>query len=234
MNGIWGILADAHGHGPALEKGVRILRSFGAKHFFFLGDCVGYIPSLSALDYLIDLGSSVKCVRGNHEKMLLEGIDYQRDAIYKLHAFKSMLETRHLEYILSWHSRIAIRNDFMDFSFMHGGPIDNVSQYIFADTDLSKQHFSHSINFIANTHRPFIREHEGKRIINVGSCGLPRDDGRFGSAVLFDSETKSSRILRFNIESETKHLLKLTSNVHESVIDLFKRKSSEMVGEIVC
>ena len=39
-----GILSDAHGNLRGFERGISLLREFGATQFIFLGDAVGYIP----------------------------------------------------------------------------------------------------------------------------------------------------------------------------------------------
>ena len=73
MHTLIGLLPDAHGNDLAFERAMDLLRAQGAQRFYFLGEAVGYVPSVSVLDALARLGDEVRCIRGNNGAMLLEG-----------------------------------------------------------------------------------------------------------------------------------------------------------------
>jgi hypothetical protein len=100
-----GILSDAHGIAPAFKLAVNVLAKHGATSYRFLGDAIGYVPSVEVLDSIIKMGVSVKCVVGNHEPMLTWGnIDERKDHIYQLESVKSQLTPALLSIIKSWPS----------------------------------------------------------------------------------------------------------------------------------
>jgi hypothetical protein len=62
---------------------------------------------------------------------------------------------------------------------------------------------------------------------------MPRDDGRYGSVALLDIKLRTVRILRFDITLESKEVLDNFSMIHTSVKDIYKRRQSKIVGEIL-
>jgi putative phosphoesterase len=234
MHSLIGLVSDAHGNSLAFERAVALLLEQGAEHFFFLGDAIGYVPSNAVIDSLSRLGCLVQCIRGNHEAMLLEGqSDPVRERIYQLEALRPKLTTGQLEMIASWPaSRTEVING-QRVLLVHGSPSDPTYGYVYPDTNLADFSPQADWVFMGNTHHPFIREHNGTRYINIGSCGMPRDDGRYGSAALLDIKACSVRILRFDITLENKQILEQFPTVHPSVREVYERRSPILIGEIL-
>lgn len=228
-----GLFSDIHGHRPALEKTLRLLRREGAQHLYCLGDLVGYIPDTQPVRIVRD--NTDICLRGNHELML----DKPPSNPEQLNAYKTQLILEQL----SSEERAYLSG--LPFShretfpcgwalFVHGNPKDPANGYIYPDTDLEPFcDVDADFIFMGHTHRPFIREAGGKLFINVGSCGLPRDHGGLGSAALFDEKTGCVRIVRFSIEAETQDMLAQALPLHESVINLFDRRPESWTGDII-
>lgn len=230
-----GLISDAHGNGEAFSLGVAVLRRLGAKRFFFLGDAIGYIPSTSVLDSLERLGGEVSCILGNHEAMLLRGeIDHTKDDVYLLETVQPEIGIAHRKMISSWPILVNEVIDGQRVLLVHGSPEDPTYGYVYPDTDLTGLARDSDWVFMANTHRPFIREEEGTHYVNVGSCGLPRDDGRYGSVALFDPAERTVRIVRFDISSFSGLLMERYSSVHSSVRALYQRRCQHIYGEIIC
>jgi len=230
-----GLLSDAHGNDGAFSLGITLLRRLGATHFYFLGDAIGYVPSADVLDSLKRLGDKVRCVCGNHEAMLLKGLpDSPKEEIYQLKAVRSKLTLAQYEMIASWPISVQQKFDGQKLLFVHGSPDDPTYGYVYPDTDLTGLHPDSDWVFMGNTHHPFIREEAGTIYVNIGSCGLPRDDGRYGSVALFDSVARSVRIFRFDITSFSALLLERYSSVHSSVRALYQRRCDHVFGEIIC
>jgi putative phosphoesterase len=229
---IIGVLSDAHGNGPAFDLAISLLEKLGATSFRFLGDAVGYLPSASVLDSLFRLGVRVQCIQGNHEQMLLSGVpDPQLEPTYQLFNPNSGISSVHLTMIAGWEmfrrEQIAERK----ILFVHGSPSKPSTGYVYPDSDLSEFYPDAHVVFMGHTHYPFIRRHNGILYVNVGSCGLPRDDGRYGSAALYRPADGEVRIVRFDIAARTVAALAATP-VHPDVAGVFARRKADVFKHI--
>lgn len=234
MPNLIGLVSDAHGNGRAFDRAVELLLAHGVRRLFFLGDAVGYVPSTAVLDSLARLGDLVQCIRGNHEAMLLENhIDVAREPIYQLEALRPKLTPAQQLMIASWptsHSEVINGHRVL---LVHGSPSDPTYGYVYPNTDLAGFTPDADWVFMGNTHHPFIREQAGTRYVNIGSCGMPRDDGRYGSAALLNFDTSSVRILRFDITQETSWVLEQFPSVHPLVRELYERRRTFFTGDIL-
>ncbi len=66
-----GLIADIHADPRALERALRHLERLGVEAVLCAGDLVGYGSSPDAVVGLM-LGRGIPCVRGNHDRWLLE------------------------------------------------------------------------------------------------------------------------------------------------------------------
>lgn len=234
MHTLIGLISDAHGNSQAFDRGVSLLLAQGATRLFFLGDAIGYVPSAAVLDSLARLGDRVHCIRGNHEAMLLEGqSDPARERVYQLEALRTRLPPRQLEMISSWPAFHREVVDGLKLLLVHGSPADPTYGYVYPDTDLAGFLPDADWVFMGNTHHPFIREHADICYVNIGSCGMPRDDGRYGSVALLDTKTRSARVLRFDITAESRQVLQQFPGVHPSVRDVYERRRPSVMGDIL-
>ena len=228
-----GLVSDAHGNGPALRKSLEILRAHGTGKIFFLGDSVGYIPSVSALAQLAQADSSLVCLRGNHEQMVIEQEFYsERESVY-LHREIYERVLPFLPMIKSWPTSLEINFGSTRALLVHGNPADPLFGYTYPDSLFPSEETDFDFIFMGNTHRPFQKKAHGTIHVNVGSCGLPRDDGRYGSAAILDTENSTVEIIRFNIEVETAEVLSSQPSVHGSVVSTFRRRAQHIEGRIV-
>jgi predicted phosphodiesterase len=111
--------------------------------------------------------------------------------------------------------------------FVHGSPSEPTYGYVYPDSDLSVFTTAADIVFMGHSHYPFIRKFEKTTYINVGSCGLPRDDGRYGAAALFNPNTGEIKIVRFDIRDLTVQSFAESPVVHAAVKDLFDRRQKK-------
>ena len=234
MSALIGLVSDAHGNSLAFERAVALLLAQGAQRLYFLGDAIGYVPSAAVLVSLARLGERVQCIRGNHEAMLLEGHgDVACEPVYQLEALRPKLTPAQLSMIASWP---ASRHEVIDgqkLLLVHGSPADPTYGYVYPDSDLSDFAADADWVFMGNTHHPFIREQAGICYVNIGSCGMPRDDGRYGSVALLDTQARSARILRFDITVESKQILEQFPSVHSSVRDVYERRRLAVMGDLL-
>jgi predicted phosphodiesterase len=193
----WGIVSDAHGNPAGLEECLHALTAAGAERLFFLGDAVGYLPLESEVVQLLE-DSGAECIAGNHEAMLLGRLplDARRDEVYGLAAAAERLPPEHLARIAEWPDRL-LRGSGDEILMVHGGPYDPWRQYVYQETDIAGfAELGYRAIFLGQTHRPFIRRAGETLVVNVGSCGLPRDIPGMSSCVLYDPIANSARILR--------------------------------------
>ena len=228
-----GFLSDAHGNREALEKGFQVLERSGATDIYFLGDAIGYLPGVAALEYLEHW--NVPCVRGNHEDMFLSAEwPVERDDIYRFSETRSSMSMNLRRAIDSWPTSRRIQFPVGQILMFHGSPDSHVHGYVYPDTDLSSFHVSPGTTvFMGNTHRPFVRRYSGVTYVNVGSCGMPRDRGDSGAACLFDTVSGIVRILRFDIARQNDAAIARCGKVSQEVLELFARRPAERIfGDI--
>jgi predicted phosphodiesterase len=223
-----GILSDAHGNIDAFQRAVSVLQERGCLRLFFLGDAVGYLPTLAVVKALREL--DIPWIRGNHETMMLEGnIPAEQDDIYRLQATKSELSSELLGYIVSRPITHEMQSSCGRILLVHGSPLDPIFGYVYPDTDFSQFHGLEGTNvFMGHTHRPFIRRQNSTLFVNVGSCGLPRDCGHLGSACVFDDVTGETEIVQFDITLETRNALSRCSPVAPAVMQLLERRNPRL------
>lgn len=219
------MLSDAHGNAPAFQAGIGLLASRGATDFLFLGDSIGYIPSNEVVSLISDLGNRIFALRGNHEEMLLRGvIDVERDKVYQLELTRNLLTQQNLAEISNWPTSLNVDVGDQKISAMHGSPADLLFGYVYPDSDLLTINTDADIVFMGNTHRAFQKQTDTTLFVNVGSCGLPRDDGRFGSVALWNTLAGSVELIRFDIRTQTADSLAACPPVHDSVHAVFGRE----------
>ena len=121
----------------------------------------------------------------------------------------------------------------MKLLLVHGSPTDPTYGYVYPDTVLDGFSTDADWVFMGHTHHPFVREHLGTCYVNIGSCGMPRDDGRYGAVAILDTKARKARILRYDITTESKRVLKLFPMIDPSVREVYARRHSHLTGEIV-
>ena len=230
-----GILSDAHGNTAAFRTAIGHLRDLGARVFYFLGDAIGYLPTVGVISELQEMGKTVTCLLGNHESMLLSGgTDPQREQAYQHQRIRGLLTREQTAFIRSWPTHCRLCHGGTNLLFVHGSPADFTNGYLYPDSDLSRFVVRESFVFMGHSHYPFVRNVGGTTFVNVGSCGLPRDDGRYGSFATFDPVIRKACLYRFDISRSLASLPDETRNlVHSSVVRLFARRAPSLVGTVM-
>jgi len=219
-----GVLSDAHGNILGMKTCIDFFCHKKVKKIFFLGDAVGYFPDAVPV---INLLQSVQatCLMGNHDAMLIGDLEIEntKEAVYQIKRSKQEISSKRLHQIskLLPYKQLEIEEKLI--LFVHGSPWNPLNGYVYPDTDL-KRFFGlpFDIIFMGHTHMPFIHQSKGVTVVNVGSCGLPRDQGTLASCVLCDLESGQCEIVRIplNIEAIQR---KYENKIHPSVMDCFFR-----------
>ncbi|KKJ77016.1 hypothetical protein WH95_10145 [Kiloniella litopenaei] len=227
-----GLLSDAHGHCPAFERGLSLLKAAGAEQIYFLGDSIGYIADKQVVQLIRN--SDIQAVRGNHEAMLNEPPE-DSEGIYQIKRCRDQLSDEEVDFLTSLPEKLEIQIGDLNLLMCHGAPDNLLFGYLYPDTDLEKYNdLPYDVCISGHTHRPMHRTNSAGRVfLNPGSCGMPRDTGKFGSVAIFDADTMGVQIIRYDISDITSVWLQKCAPVHEVVAGLFKRKvSSAILGKV--
>ncbi len=229
-----GVFSDVHGNFIAFSHCMHLFMELGVERLYFLGDAVGYLPEAHmVLEGLQQ--NQVQCLKGNHEAMLLGELPYtqQRERIYRLEQANAALQAGQREYVARWPQSREVKFGESRVLLLHGGIADPLIQYVYPDSSMEQfRTMEYDMVFMGHTHHPFIAEVEGKRIVNVGSCGLPRDQGNMLSFALYDTDSDSCEIVRSQINIE--QVLERYSDIDDSVKACLRRIAQKaIVGKIL-
>jgi putative phosphoesterase len=220
-----GLLSDAHGNPYGLEKCLQILHSLEVEQVLCLGDSVGYLPdSYEVLERLHS--ANAICLTGNHEAMLLGQVrlDKDRDEVYRIGQSRHKISQQQINRMSTW---MPFRYDTIGgrrLLFVHGSPWDPANGYVYPDSDLRLfSRLSFDAVFMGHTHIPFISQTENVQVVNVGSCGLPRDHGNLLSCATYDTDKASCKIIRVEFDP-TEIIRKYRNNTNKAVIECLMRE----------
>jgi putative phosphoesterase len=229
-----GLLSDAHGNPLGLRLALAALADSRIDRTYFLGDAVGYLPG-AAETLRILAESDVLCQRGNHEAMLLGDLELDpvSDEVYQLAETRRRLPADALTQVANWPMRREFTAGERRILLVHGSPRDPLRDYVYPDSELHwLAELGYDAVFMGNTHRPFVARIDDRLIANVGSCGLPRDQGDLAACAVYDSETHQCEILRVPMPAESV-LAQFGSAVHPSVSQCLHRTTPAPVGTLV-
>jgi len=229
-----GLLSDAHGNPLGLRTCLAVLRQAGARSIYFLGDAVGYMPGEAEVIAILSV-EDVICQRGNHEGMLLGDLplDPVRDQAYGLAAVRTRMSADVSQELSGWPEVRDVRFGDRRVLMVHGSPRDHLNEYVYPDSDVDWMGgLGYDAVFMGNTHRPFTTQRDGVLIVNVGSCGLPRDQGDLAACAIYDTSTNQCTILRVPVSADA-----ITEQFAQPVTDLVSeclhRRSVNPFGSIV-
>lgn len=224
-----GILSDAHGNVEAFQLGLSTLAEAHADVIYFLGDSVGYIPDAGVVGLL--RARDIRSIKGNHDDMLVRrSATADLDAIYRHSETFAMLSDGERDFLMTLPLQLSLSKPGVNILFVHGSPADPLTGYVYPDSNLSSfEDVNADVVFMGHTHRPFVRRHNEKLFVNVGSCGLPRGRDLRGSVCMFDVERREVEIMRYDISACCERLLSRFS-LSPSVASLLNRCSRYMIG----
>ena len=232
---ILGFLSDAHGNATGVDLCLDVLRDAGVEQLYFLGDSVGYLPEENAvLERLHAVGAL--CIRGNHEEMLLGNLPLSpaNDQTYRLSEARERIDSRWREWIETWPVRREVALDGRRLLLVHGSPSDPIGGYVYSQNDLMEfKDLPYDVVLMGHTHRPFVRLSGAVSVVNVGSCGLPRDVGDLASCAAYDTSSGQTAILRARFDASAL-ITKSGDHIGQLVIDCLRRRGDgPPVGRIV-
>jgi putative phosphoesterase len=207
-----GFLSDAHGNVLAFMQAIEILKEQKAEKIYFLGDAIGYFDSPEVVYYLHD--NKIDSIKGNHEEMVInQSVPIAKEQFYRL---KQHYDSNLVPIISTWPSSMNV-NVGKVLHLVHGSSNDPIWGYTHEDSSVDLN-VDWDILICGATHKPFVRNLDGKMIVNIGSCGFPRDKGTNGSCGIYDSSSHEFNIIRFDISESIDHI----NSTHHSLMPAVK------------
>ena len=230
-----GVLSDAHGNPAGLDACLTFLHSVRVDQVIFLGDATGYMPEANRV--LEELRRcDAHCLLGNHDAMLLGTVPLpgQLDEVYKLRQTRELMHEEHTNELAGRMPWLEKHIEGRRMLFVHGSPWDPLTGYVYPDSELDTFGLlAFDVVFMGHTHRPFIRRLNARTIINVGSCGLPRDRGDMASCAVYDTANGHCEIIRRRFDARAV-AERYRDWIHDQVRQCLLRDSAQgMVGRIV-
>ena len=196
------LISDIHGNYEALKE---VLGQENWDAIYCMGDIVDYGPSNQECVQAIRDNADL-VVRGNHDNAVAFGVDC--GCGYEIKELSQEVRKITVEDI-SKESKDYLREIPMTESteeyFLTHASKNDLYKYLKPDTSENEfegfKDIDQNVVFLGHTHIPMDREIDGKRYINPGSLGQPRDgDTRAAYAVLEDDEITFER-LEYDIET---------------------------------
>lgn len=216
------LISDIHGNYEALKK---VISLENWDKIYCMGDIVDYGPSNQECVDLIRKKADL-IVRGNHDNAVAFGVDcgcgYEikdlSQEVRKVTVENLTQESK--KYLIN----LPITDKINDHLLVHASQND-LFKYLKPDTN--KEEFEEfkdvkqDLIFLGHTHLQMDREIYGKRFINPGSLGQPRDgDTRAAYAVLEDGEITFHR-MEYDIESVIEEIK--AKNLPDRVIRILRK-----------
>lgn len=228
--------SDIHGNGYAFDAFLKEVDRCKPDRIIFGGDFAGYYYDA---DRIISKMRELRftCVLGNHDKMLLELLDGERDIEPLVERYGSSYEM--LVQNLRKENELFLRKlpavyemevDGLRMGFFHGSPRDYLNDRIYPDTEITESaeialFEKYDYVFSGHTHHKLVKQFGKTILINPGSAGQQRD-GKGTSYVIFDTRKKEWEICSFSYDIDS---LEQDIDKFEKEIEDRKKKLKEVL-----
>lgn len=215
------LISDVHGNYEALKS---VIEKEDYSMIYCMGDIVDYGPSpQECVDWIRKEADIV--VRGNHDNAVAFGVDC--GCGYELNDLSQDVREITIEDIdeesLEYLGRLPIDVENADHFITHASKGD-MFKYLKPNTDENEfsvfDEIEQDLVFLGHTHIQMDREIDGKRFVNPGSLGQPRDgDNRAAYAVLEDEDIRFER-MSYDIETVVEKMVE--KDYPERAIDILR------------
>jgi len=219
-----GFLSDCHGNLAGLEASYLALKHAGVDQFICLGDLVGYGGQSNECVQFIKTHCQI-VIAGNHDHALLGKMSvasYHEQVADTIFQAREQLGPSEIDWLHSLPMEHFIELDSLCIFLTHAHPSDYKSWCYYPTHDHWQHPLANALGkpmfcFYGHTHRPSIQNtgsgstrmavnpEEGYEfksqppstwVINVGSCGQPRDGDNRACSALFDTENQRLNFFR--------------------------------------
>lgn len=216
----YGIISDVHANLEALTSVLEDAEQQGVKRFICLGDVVGYNANPSeCVDIIRALGCPV--MKGNHDAYTIaEEIppEVNGRARESLEWTRANIRPDQSE----WLANLPMQRRVGPFEIVHASlhdpdawnyvlnAIEAILHFHFQETPLCffghthrQMYFTTEERKTFNDYEKFHLKPEHQYLVNVGSVGQPRGDGRLAEYVIYDTEEQSIEPCKVPYDVET-------------------------------
>jgi putative phosphoesterase len=199
-----GLISDVHGNLAALEAVLAELDGAGVDAIAFAGDAVSYYPAVN--ETLDLLRARVRwAITGNHDAYLLGRLPMppQIVAIANPGHFERAMSAENRAWLAGLPESLDVALDGARLMLRHGSPWA-IEEYIHPDHARFDRfaELPADLVVLGHTHRPFVRDVGGVRIVNPGSVGQPRDGDPRASLALVDLPARDVELRRVPYDLE--------------------------------
>lgn len=218
------VFSDVHGNYLNLISFYESALKLGVDEFICLGDLCNYYPdNKKVIDFIIE--KKITCILGNHDEIYSKGIPLtiQKKIDYRFD--EDLLNSQdHTAFLKTLPLTIQKKYVDLNLCFCHAAPTDYLYTYIYPDTELDQfMDNDFDVIFFGHTHRQFFKTYKNKTFCNVGSVGLPRDNGSMMGFATFDTTTKQIELYRKK-SNKTDTLKLYSSHINDDVIAVLNRE----------
>lgn len=198
------VFSDIHGNVSALEAVLQDIAGQNVDLLFCLGDLVGYGAYPNEVIDIIRK-NHISTIMGNYD----DGVGYDRNECGCAYKDEKMAELGHQS--LAWTKiHVTVENkaylrgllkrlEFTAYDkkilLVHGSP-RKINEYLFEnrpDDSIGRMIHAENVDILicGHTHLPYVKNLDGKYLINSGSAGKPKDgDNRAGYLILTLTEDR--------------------------------------------
>lgn len=194
----------------------------GVDKYLCLGDlCNYYTDNDKVVDFIIE--KKIQCLLGNHDEFYAYGHHLNEQKLKAYNFDEKFADLQEYQTFLRSLPRAIVDEGIKRILFCHGSPLNLTSGYVYPDTDLAPfSDCEFDIVFFGHTHRQFLKTYCGKVFCNVGSVGMPRDNGLLFGFAIYDSITSEISLYR-KVAERDRLIERYRDLVPMEVIDLLDR-----------
>lgn len=214
------VLSDIHGNYCALKKCVELALEKNVKIFLFLGDYVGDLGyPQKTMEYLYALKQQYTCyfIRGNKENYWL---DYKKNGGHGwddhhsttgtlLYTYQNLTEKDFSFFESLPHKRDILFEGFPPLTICHGSP-DKINEHLRPGDQHTLAIMDREKNTLilnGHTHIQASIEHNGKRLLNAGSAGIPLHSGGKAQFMILHGADRSWEHEFFTLEYDVETVI---------------------------
>ncbi len=191
------LISDIHANLPALEEVFYHLKeNFGSVDYILCaGDLVGIGPYPNEVCNIMRKIKNLICVKGEFDQAVtdgnLKGIDPLLAETIKWTS--KVITEENMDFLFDLDGYKTIKLGRFNVLLLHGSPDDYLNGEIVKMEPLENLHryfekTNADIIVCGQGHVPFLKEYNGRYVINAGSVGQPKDDISKASYVFVDTD----------------------------------------------
>lgn len=226
------IFSDIHGNLQALDAVLADIRADRPDAIYCLGDLVGYGANPNEVTERIH-SERFPTIMGNYD----DGVGFDRDecgCAYREEAerargqrslewTKAHTTAENKAFLRALKPEIRIEPDRRRVLLVHGSP-RKMNEYLFEDRPASSfERLAASSNadliVFGHTHKPYVKDVNGVRFVNVGSVGKPKDGDWRSCYALFDDGRVEFRRVEYDVHAAAE-AIRATELPHEFASDI--------------